>query len=71
MIAANFIESALIPKLGVEELNRINVMERPTVLGFSAVAHNLFNSVSRSEVTCITVGAFSRNHSLRVFDVQV
>ena len=60
-----------IPKLGVEELNRINVMERHPLLGFSAVAHNVFNSVSRSEVTCITVGAFSQNHIRCVFDVQV
>jgi hypothetical protein len=62
---------ARIPKIGVVELNRINVMESRAVLGFSATAHKLFISVSRPEVTCITEGAIPENDSRSAIDSQV
>ncbi len=63
-------QNAPIPKIGVEEVNKINTMETPSVLGFSASAHKLFISVSRYEVTCITEGAFSENHISRVIEYR-
>ena len=50
--------SGWIPEIGAEYLNDSNELESSVVLGFSAAPHKVFISVSRSEVTCITVSAY-------------